>query len=324
MSGCTAQTLSGILRSTRPLRNPNPGFAHLGRLSTLCLAMEGEREPRPEAAFADFLESTPPGAWHRLAEPPVERTSGRGTPYMTVAIPDVHLHCASDSCGGHRIFRPICTGTNDLVVGEEDKDVLLEYRCRNCDGATKYFAVLTRVEEARVLCYKLGEYPAFGPRVPSRLISLIGPDRDLFLRGRRCENQGLGIGAFAYYRRVVDNQWRRLLDETIKVAKRIRSPGNAVAALEEARSETQFTKAVSEVGVPDVLKIGGHNPLTLIHRALSEGLHDHTDEGCLELAASIRVVLYELAERIALALKDEREMQAAVARLVTRSGGGAA
>ena len=42
-------------------------------------------------------------------------------------------------------------------------------------------------------------------------MKLVGPDRDDFLKGRRCENQGLGVGAFIYYRRVVENQKNRIL-----------------------------------------------------------------------------------------------------------------
>jgi hypothetical protein len=45
-------------------------------------------------------------------------------------------------------------------------------------------------------------------------------------------------------------------------------------------------------------------------------LHDRTDEECLELATSIRVVLTEFAERVANALKDEAELNTAVARLL--------
>ena len=39
-------------------------------------------------------------------------------------------------------------------------------------------------------CYKFGELPEYGPPTPARLIKLIGPDRELFLKGTRCENQG--------------------------------------------------------------------------------------------------------------------------------------
>jgi hypothetical protein len=64
------------------------------------------------------------------------------------------------------------------------------------------------------------------------------------------------------------------------------------------------------------LIVNGHNPLTLLHSAVSEGLHEHTDEECLELATTIRVVLTDLAERIGLALKDQTELNAAVTKLM--------
>ena len=63
-----------------------------------------------------------------------------------------------------------------------------------------------------------GEYPPFGERTPAKVITMIGPDRDLFLNGRRAENHGLGIGASAYYRRVVENQKDRIFDMIIEAA----------------------------------------------------------------------------------------------------------
>ena len=67
--------------------------------------------------------------------------------------------------------------------------------------------------------------------------------------------------------------------------------------------------------IPQRLLINGQNPLTLSHAALSKGLHTHSDETCLELATDIRLILAELAELLGHALKDERELKEAVARL---------
>jgi hypothetical protein len=64
------------------------------------------------------------------------------------------------------------------------------------------------------------------------------------------------------------------------------------------------------------LLINGHNPLTLLYSALSIGIHEQTDEKCLELAHDVRVVLIELSERFGQALKDEAELDSAVSRLM--------
>jgi hypothetical protein len=68
--------------------------------------------------------------------------------------------------------------------------------------------------------------------------------------------------------------------------------------------------------MPQALLINGHNPLTLLHSALSDGLHDQTDEHCLEIASSVRVVLGELSERLSQALKDEAELNNALSKLM--------
>jgi len=171
--------------------------------------------------------------------------------------------------------------------------------------------------------YKFGEVPVFGPPIPARVITLIGPDRDHFLLGRRAENHGLGIGAFAYYRRVVENQKGRIIKEIARVAKKLGASPEVLQDFEKAATETQFKTAIDDIkaGLPSILMIEGHNPLTLLHTALSEGLHEEDDKTCVELAQSIRTVLTELAERISAVLKDQQELHSAVSKLLNRKAG---
>ena len=148
-------------------------------------------------------------------------------------------------------------------------DVLLRYVCRNCRQETRVFALvmtLPRDHSSSGEVTKVGEYPPFGPPVPSRLISLVGGDRELFLTGRRAEHQGMGIGAFAYYRRVVENQRDRIFGEIIAVAKKTNAGDDIIKGLEAAKAETQFTKSLEMVGdgFPQALLIDGHNPMRLL------------------------------------------------------------
>jgi hypothetical protein len=147
-------------------------------------------------------------------------------------------------------------------------------------------------------------------------LRLVEPDRELFLQGRRAENRGLGIGAFAYYRRVVENQRNRILEQIARVAKVIGSTSEVDALFAAALKQYQFSKSVEMVKdlIPQALLINGENPLLLLHSALSKGLHDPemTDQHCLELAQSIRTVLTELAERASLVMKENKEIQEAL------------
>jgi hypothetical protein len=271
-------------------------------------------DEKPPISVKGFLESVPPGSWTDV--PNASSWSG-GNPYLTLS--DLELHCTTDSCNGVRFFQ---TSTTFQLTSKHAREAFISYTCRNCRKTYKTYAVraLLSEEDSSVKLYKLGEYPPFGPPSPARLISLIGAERDFFLKGRRSENQGLGIAAFAYYRRVIESQKNRILDEIIKVSEKLSTPDALIADLRLAQQETQFSTAVARIkqAIPQALLINGHNPLTLLHSALSEGLHAQTDEECLELATSIRVIMTDLAERLSQALKDEAELNTALSRLLNK------
>jgi hypothetical protein len=119
------------------------------------------------------------------------------------------------------MFRP----SDPLVSYNSWQYQFLTYTCRNCGLGSVRFAIgfvfslkVSSSNTVPATAIKFGQNPAFGPQTPAKLLKLIGPDREIFLQGRRAENRGLGIGAFAYYRRVVENQKNRILAQIAKVA----------------------------------------------------------------------------------------------------------
>jgi hypothetical protein len=261
--------------------------------------------------WAEMLTATPPGTVYSVPD-----FANLVDSRLLLNKPDLEMHCDSESCNGIRFF----DGASDVfVLSSGDQNIFLEYRCRNCKKSPKLFAVKNLLSRPdRYIVLKIGEWPPFGPVTPGRVIAIVGPDRDFFLKGRRAENLGLGIGAFAYYRRVVENQKGRLIREISKVARTLGAAQPVLDRFEAAAKETQFSKAVDHIKdvMPESLRIQGHDPLSLLHSALSKGLHAQADDECLAIAMSIRVVLTELAERITQALKDEAELRNAVNQLL--------
>lgn len=195
--------------------------------------------------LAEFLESVSPGSTTEVSGLATEWKQYPGhSPEYHFAAPDVQLHCPNEACNGIRFFRYIDNRAS--LSSEEWKFLYATYRCSNCQDTKKIFSLALRREKDTTdgHCYKFGELPGYGPPVPARLMSMVGPDRELFLKGRRCENQGLGIGAFVYYRRVVENQKNRILDEVIKVSKKLGAPAEAVSKLEAAKAESRFSQAL--------------------------------------------------------------------------------
>jgi hypothetical protein len=266
----------------------------------------------PSTTFEDFLENKPP-----YTNILVYRLVVRDPPGYSIHRPQLNLYCSNDLCRGFRVFG--CASPKIPITNFKEMPIFLEYVCRNCGKERKkYFILSSPSKEGKSTVVKIGELPPFGPHTPPRVITLIGPDRDLFLRGRRAETQGLGIGAFAYYRRVVENQKNRIISEIKRVVERIGASSDTIQLFDRAIDETQFSTAIEMVkdAMPKSLLILDHNPLKLLHSALSAGLHASSDEKCLEAANSIRVILTELADRTGQLLKDQAELKNSVKRLV--------
>lgn len=297
-----------------------------------------ERELHP-LQLTDFLAATAVG--HSALVTPVITNEfgneiGRAVTYVSnveikIDAGPLLLYCAD--CKGGRFFNTknsVMARPSTLTNGKNTYNAIIEYECRNCNIGRKKYSVeffflslsLAHAKELpkyTMLATKMGAHPeADVPPDESiqALEELLGRrDRDLFRAGWECEKQNRGIGAFAYYRRVVENQKNDLVEGCLKVAKRIGAHEDLVADLEKARGESQFTTALKAVNIPEVLMVKGQNPLKLLHEAVSEGLHTSTDEECLERAGIIRVVLGDLAKNMARALDQRDEVEAAVIRL---------
>ncbi|UCE66874.1 MAG: hypothetical protein JSU85_02355 [Candidatus Zixiibacteriota bacterium] len=267
--------------------------------------------------WVDFLQEHPPGSLANVLSAYQVKATSYGVDKYTILKPELQLQCPESTCNAYMFFNSESYEI-ELDVNEW-KFTYIKYICRNCRKYSKTFSIAICLRSEGICeAFKFGELPSFGPPIPPRVLRLIQPDRELFLKGRRCENQGLGVGAFAYYRRVVENQWTRVVDEIIKVGKAIGMNQEYIDILVSARDETQFSKAVKSIkeAIPPMLLINGQNPLTLLHGALSIGVHDLPDEKCLAFATSIRVVLIELSEKLEQALKDEKELKSAVSQLL--------
>ncbi len=271
--------------------------------------------------IAEFLEGTPPNKFLNISDLSVHKMNSKTAYYENVLnTPEIQLHCSNDACNGVRFFR--CMSGAGKVLKTSYEFIFLTYICSNCQETEKTYSLAVKLTEngnSIGEVFKFGEFPTYGPPTPPRLVKLIGPDRDTFLKGRRCENQGLGIGAFIYYRRVIENQKTRILNEIIKVSEKISAPAERIEILKKAVDETQFKKALdmAKDAIPESLLINGHSPILLLHKALSKGVHELSDEECLDLAGSVRIVLGELSDRLSQALKDEAELTKALSTLIS-------
>lgn len=278
------------------------------------IVAEEAKAAEQASSFKDFLERTHPSVKKLIRG--LWKTNPRSE--KIIAYPEIRLHCRL--CEGERTFR-LDSKNYHFQRDIESVDTHPVYRCGDCRRVIKKYALQVSFGEGGDgFLYKYGEQPPFGIPVPNRVLRLFGKDAKLFDKGRQCEDLGYGIAAFAYYRRVVENHRSDLFDEIIKVCKTVGAPEALVEELTTAKAQISFAKSIEKIktGLPEGLLINGHNPLQALHGALSVGLHNETDEDCLEKAQAVRLVLSDLVERFALLKKDDKELNDAVQRLLAK------
>jgi hypothetical protein len=175
--------------------------------------------------------------------------------------------------------------------------VKVDYACAACDW-TRVF--LIALDPAGEYVEKVGQFPRFDTSIDSRVEKSVGPD-DIFLykNGRMCELHGYGIGAFAYYRRLVENVISKLLDEIVDLVPE-EDKEHYMAGLQKVRNEklAEEKLEVAKDILPQSLKTAGSNPLSTLYDALSAYIHARTDHECLNIAVTIRTVFDALVIQI--------------------------
>jgi hypothetical protein len=275
--------------------------------------------------LAAFLQSVPPGST-QLVDPDLVPI---GPQIWLLSLPPVWTHCQNKACSGERWFDP-STPRIQLATDESgryDEVQTWKYTCRHCRTNLKTFSVLIRVKSVHaksglasfqtVTMSKIGEIPAYGVPAPASLKGFLEDDGELFEKGRKSEAQGLGIGSFTYYRRVVENQKPHLVKAVRAVAELEGLTPQLKTALEAAELADGFTMAYEALSghLPTSLRISGHDPLQLLYSQTSHGLHNLSDSECLTRAATIREVLAAMAARIQELLRTHEALAKAVGQL---------
>lgn len=193
------------------------------------------------------------------------------------------------------------------------------YLCVHCQKFERHF--LIRIDENCQSLTKVGQYPAWEITGDAEIERLLGDHSHYYNKGLICESQGYGIGAFGYYRRIVEEVIDGLLEEVAELL----SDGD-LAAYQNALEKTKATRVTQEKIdlvkdlLPPILRPDGMNPLSALHSALSEGLHAESDEVCLEYAQAVRQVLVFLVNQVAASRRSSRDFTDSMRKLLDKRG----
>lgn len=176
--------------------------------------------------------------------------------------------------------------------------VLVVYVCTACHSFRRCFLLKFADDSSYVM--KVGQQPSWDITLDRVLQKELGAYADYYKKALICESQSYGIGAFVYYRRVVEEIIDRLLADIpdLMTGSERDQYLEALKSVKDAKLAEDKIKLVKDL-LPPILRPQGGNPLSTLYDALSEGLHSQSDERCMELAEQVRVVLVFLVNQIA-------------------------
>lgn len=249
-----------------------------------------------DADIKTFLETAPLYSWREFKKPLANRSS--------LWIGEIDSYC--DICQQPRPFQDLRArggGAGMAVRALESGTSYFSFSCVSCRKAHREYLVEQVLDDESIRLQKYGERPQ-SKLVRSRVLrKFLKDDLDNYEKAVVCLAHEYGVAAFAYFRRVIENNISSLLDLVQEDAQSSGSDKAILDALAELRKATPMSERIkiANLALPNYLKPDGLNPLGRLYQVLSEGIHSLPEADCLKKAAAtsecLEFLVSELASR---------------------------
>jgi len=113
---------------------------------------------------------------------------------------------------------------------------------------------------------------------------------NLYFKAIKSLSDNLGIAAFAYFRRIIEKELTKIVIDISE----LNSTDNKLKQMVSEYKETNQVSSIYEnifQFLPKSLQALGDNPIKILYKQTSEGLHSLSEKECLERAETINLVL---------------------------------
>ena len=176
----------------------------------------------------------------------------------------------------------LCAKTYLLVIY---RNAALKKEAGNSPGSTRN--VVSKIQ-------KIGQFPALSVNIPKALANNLGSaSTQLYKKALVNRNEGYGLGAVTYIRRVVEDKTDELIEVVAQLAESHNIEAKIVEQIRAAKNErtTYDNKLrIAATVIPDSLVVDGVNPLGELYNLVSAGVHDLTEEQCIAVADETKSV----------------------------------
>ena len=153
--------------------------------------------------------------------------------------------------------------------------------------------------DTHIFIQKVGFFPEIKV-LPNKIVSKYfdSESNNLYFKGINALNQNFGIGSFAYFRRIIEKELLNIIENIKKLPD---SHSTEIQKLLEKHNANPQISTIYEnifEHLPISLKVLGDNPIKLLYNQTSEGLHNLSEQDCLERAKKINQLLDFVIKKI--------------------------
>lgn len=266
-----------------------------------------------DSEIRKFLEDAPLYSWREFIMPEPARTS--------LHITGIDAHCGV--CDKERPFHVMRSvgggaGHNQVIVPNLSSGRShFQFTCVSCHKETRMYSVEQIVEGQTVRIQKYGELPRGKIPRDRRLQNFLKHDRENYEKAVICLSHEYGIAAFAYFRRILETNIGQLLILVEEDAKASGEAPETLQALEELKKESPMSDRIklANLALPHYLRPSGLNPLGRLYQVLSEGVHNLSEEKCLQKARDTSECLAFLVSELANRRENRDKFKSLISRL---------
>jgi hypothetical protein len=185
----------------------------------------------------------------------------------------------------------LCKKTDITVIYRKMESEKRPLRQRASTGMPGPFPTPPSMTEVVIGVLKVGQYPAPSVALPKGLEKNLQPEASwLYRKALICKNNGFGLAAASYIRRVVEDKTNELIEVAAQLAESHAIDASVVAKMRIIGNSTDYTPYEEKLKIaatvfPDSLKVGSINPLKTLYNLVSKGIHGLSEAECITIAS---------------------------------------
>jgi hypothetical protein len=211
----------------------------------------------------------------------------------------LRMYCENKQCKAVQLWQLFETDSRFFFGW--DMPTKVRYVCRNCGKQIINYWIDWTANDGVFTFIKAGQWPALTIE-PSPVVAkaLGAEDTSLYKKALINASISHGLGALAYFRRVIENKVNVLLDLVEEAAKTAQVHEDELKNIAEVKASKHVDVKIEYAAriLPTHLRPGGHNPLERLYGVASAGLHGESDSDCVGLFQEYRAAFEYLIQNL--------------------------